>query len=959
MNATLDLHIKKDEGKGFLLEMFERDDANPLGKFRFDYDLSFLTEFEVSQLEAVRNNPDERMNRIKTFGRKLYQKIFTEDVEKVWNEYKDKSDFLTLCVRISRDAERLEILPWETLFDGEEFIASGVKTSLSRLPLDIKPKTNFPDLSLPVKMLSLLSSPVDLKDHERLLIEEEQKILLCATNASSGEGKLLVEFEDEAKALVIEDRLEEGFQILHYTGHGISAENGGGLVLEYDEGKKRPTTIADFLHTLEKGARDLRVIVLSGCFTAQTSNAPGFRDLARSLARKNIPAVIAMQFSILDESGILFAETFYTKLLEGRSPDMAMAAARRAILLSDNFHIKPDAFAPVLFLSCKEPLKTGPEEKKISTTPKKIDFSFFVPLPKLAYGFYGRRKEYRALRDNLVIKNTRAAIVHGIGGIGKIALITHTANRLKKSFRGIYAFDCRRAALAPETILLDLHRFLEKMNIPNLGVLLNQSFTPVELATYISQVLSEVPLLLIFDNFETHLTSKNGKHEIAEQNLKEFLNTLVQTTAENTRFIFTSRHLFEIGEKRCGAILTLPLNDLSKTEALGMMQNLSHIAKASFENKEKAIDTFGGHPYAMVVLDRHCAKKSLEEVLKDAKEVKAELREFIAIEMSYQKLEGRARTLLNRLSAFRKPVEIEALHWVMGETVEQNIEDSEIFSRLKFPEGINESEKRNLLKRLEEVLPEKRIARDIDKPLGELIEWGLIAPIEIDGEIGEYFVHCLVRDFCKEKIGEKIWRENLENAAKYYRKKAGIPFGDNKSVNIVFEEIEGFELLCESGDFEEAAKILFDNTPFLDRWGFGRWLESLYNRILNKVKRETVVIVIHNMGILKQGRGEYKEALGFYEKSLKILEELGDRAGIASSLGQMGQLFRQLKRFPESLDCTLNALQICKELQSPNVNIAINALNELREQWGTEKFDKSFKEKTGIEWESLSGFITP
>ncbi|MBN1902481.1 CHAT domain-containing protein, partial [Candidatus Sumerlaeota bacterium] len=394
MNTTLDIHIRKKGKKGFLLEFYERNNAQPLGECAFEYDLSFLTEFEVSQLD--RRNPEERLNRMKEFGGKLYQKIFTEDVEKIWRDYKEKSDFLTLCIRISRDAEKLEILPWETLFDGEEFISAGVKTSLTRLPLDIKPKTDFPEIPLPVKMLSILSSPIDLKDHERLLIEKEQEILLRATNASSGKGKLLVEFEDEAKVLVIEDRLEEGFSILHYTGHGISAEQGGGIFLEDDGGRKRPTSVADFLHTLEKGERNFRVIVLSGCFTAQTSNAPGFRDLARSLARKNIPVVIAMQFSILDESGILFAETFYTKLLEGRSPDMAMAAARRAILLSDDYRIKPDAFAPVLFLSCKEPLKTKPEGQNISTIPKKIDFSFYVPLPKLDYGFYGRRKEYRA-----------------------------------------------------------------------------------------------------------------------------------------------------------------------------------------------------------------------------------------------------------------------------------------------------------------------------------------------------------------------------------------------------------------------------------------------------------------------------------------------------------------------------------------------------------------------------------
>ena len=92
-----------------------------------------------------------------------------------------------------------------------------------------------------------------------------------------------------------------------------------------------------------------------------------------------------------------------------------------------------------------------------STVPPSIDFSFHLPLPQLSFGFYGRRKEYRALRDGLIYRQQRAVIIHGLGGIGKTALASHGVKRLKDHFRGTYAFT--GSILAPETIVLELHRF--------------------------------------------------------------------------------------------------------------------------------------------------------------------------------------------------------------------------------------------------------------------------------------------------------------------------------------------------------------------------------------------------------------------------------------------------------------------------------------------------------------------
>lgn len=50
-------------------------------------------------------------------------------------------------------------MPWETLFEGAEFIAAGAKTGMSRLPLDIAPQPSCAPITPRLKMLALLACP--------------------------------------------------------------------------------------------------------------------------------------------------------------------------------------------------------------------------------------------------------------------------------------------------------------------------------------------------------------------------------------------------------------------------------------------------------------------------------------------------------------------------------------------------------------------------------------------------------------------------------------------------------------------------------------------------------------------------------------------------------------------------------------------------------------------------------
>jgi len=926
VSALLEFHLQSDANDGFNVTVFDRNSSQPLAASRFEYRLDDLAQFEISRLDLNPRDPAGRLERLQAFGRKLYQKLFTVELEQIWRQHRDRGDFLTLCVRIHDDAKRLEAVPWEALHDGAEFIAAGAKTTITRLPLGIAPPADLPAIPLPIRMLALVSSPPDLPDGSRLNIEREQELLLEAINAPAGQGKLHVDFEDEAKLEILESSLEAGYHILHFTGHGIAPENGGGLLLEDDDGKQLPVGVNDFVSSLAKGFGTLRLAVISGCNTAQTLHTGGFRDLARALVAEKVPAVLAMQFSISDIGGLKLAEVLYPKLIAGQSLEAAVHAARRALWLTDDPVLQADALAMVLLTGNGNCLQAKAVEAPTVNFNPVIDTGFQLgTLPQLGFRFYGRRKEYRQLRDALLVNNHRAVIIHGIGGIGKTSLIAHAADRLYHPrrqdgprFKGVYSFDCAGATLAPERVLLELHRYFALQGAGALERFIGQPLEPEVLAQIVGQLLAQWPLLLIFDNFETQLARTEAGFRIADEGLRRFLAALVKATATNTKFVFTCRFLFELDE-RLGDVASLPLGDLSRPEAFSVMLKLPRLAKASYEEKVTIYDTFGGHPFALVALDKYCQTSSVDKALQNAKAVHTKLREHLALELSYGRLTEQARELLNRLAAFRVAVPMEAAEWVMGETVMLSLEVLQpMIAMLRqnenFPAELKGADDATLLQMLAAMLPTQRQAPDdLQQSARELIEWGLLTPVYESDELSRLDVHSLVRDFCREKQAD-TWRERLREAASFYTSPTERIPEAQKTPAMVWSEMEAFELLMEAEDYRDAAVLLSNSHELLDRWGFARYAESQYTRVLDRLERADAAGILHNFGITQQNRGNYEAALDYYQRSLKIEEEFGNMAGVASSLHQLGRVQQDRGNYDDALDYYQRSLKISEEI---------------------------------------------
>ena len=70
-------------------------------------------------------------------------------------------------------------LPWEFLHDGEDFLVTHTQTPISRLPLGML-RHEKPPLQRILRMLVVISNPLDLPEYMVLNTEKEQEVILAA-----------------------------------------------------------------------------------------------------------------------------------------------------------------------------------------------------------------------------------------------------------------------------------------------------------------------------------------------------------------------------------------------------------------------------------------------------------------------------------------------------------------------------------------------------------------------------------------------------------------------------------------------------------------------------------------------------------------------------------------------------------------------------------------------------------
>ncbi|XP_066014981.1 tetratricopeptide repeat protein 28-like [Pocillopora verrucosa] len=69
-----------------------------------------------------------------------------------------------------------------------------------------------------------------------------------------------------------------------------------------------------------------------------------------------------------------------------------------------------------------------------------------------------------------------------------------------------------------------------------------------------------------------------------------------------------------------------------------------------------------------------------------------------------------------------------------------------------------------------------------------------------------------------------------------------------------------------------------------------------------------------NLGCAYEGLGEFKTAIGYYQRYLEIAKEVGDKAGEGRSYGNLGNGYRYLRKFKTAIEYHQRHLEIVKEV---------------------------------------------
>jgi tetratricopeptide (TPR) repeat protein len=394
---------------------------------------------------------------------------------------------VALTLIFSEGCEEFVGYPWELLHNGEHFLlVSGIFTLTRALLLpDLSAQAELP-VYPPLRLLYIGASPIDLPPLEletsfeslrrglRPLIDERQLEVNRLEPPTYDELVRYLNAHGGAGALNDQDNTLPCYAV-HFDGHGAF-----GRLCQADDcdelndsdarvcrackrplGKAKAQTFLCFCNNEGRNhyisteslrelfvSTDVRLAVFSACDTAhyiedrqrQQRRAAVDASLAMALVRAQVPAVVAMPFSIQDDLSPTFMYHFYDAIAAGRTLEEALERARQAML-----PIKvPAWFVPVLYRHVVEG-QIGPVPLLANENdPQTLDH----PLAHMgATGlFVGRDREIEELSaflESAVQGDARKArpVTHHVAltgptGIGKSELAFEVARRNAGKFSG-------------------------------------------------------------------------------------------------------------------------------------------------------------------------------------------------------------------------------------------------------------------------------------------------------------------------------------------------------------------------------------------------------------------------------------------------------------------------------------------------------------------------------------------
>jgi tetratricopeptide (TPR) repeat protein len=902
----------------------------------------------LAQAAIAGRVPDDDLHL--AFGRRLFDAVFGGAVGELWRARlaEARRQPLRLVVRIDATSARpLLNLPWEYLHDGRDFLALSWRTPLSRLAWGLPVEALGP-LAEPLRLLVLIAAPLGLGQNEVLNTAREEDLILSVLAQARRAGQIEIEFAPSGSLEALEAALREfDPHVLHFVGHGVfdEARDRGLLLMETPDGRRREVPNAEFAGAVARQARSLRLVFLSACQSAVAPRAEGYADLGRLLLDAGIPAVVAMQFRVLNRSAMAFGGAFYKGVADGDPLDGALAEARNRLKRESPNTV--DFATPVLLLADPDCLRVDQSALRPARSQAPLDLTGVTS----AQNFVGRTAELRELRTALDPDGGRwrAAIIHGLGGMGKTVLAARLAERMAARFDGIKSIRVTPTTSAKD-ILDQVSGFLlvnnARLNSPLIVDFARTKDEPLPLeskAAALIEIMGALRLLLIFDNYEDVLPEGRPVSRAAVTTIDDRPSTMppssivdrpssaasaasaepatdvgvaLQAGADpdlaklialliaglkSSRLLFTSRVDFSLIERGrlAGAIGHIALDEMQFRDAVYLMETLPPLDSLPVVAlPETRPDRDADSPLSPADPDSLRPRTGAGPGMRAGR--------ALSMRDLYERLGGHPYTLaLFAEHALRSSAQavLDDLAGVQRELLDFTLLDR---AAAALPERAQILLRRAAI--YDEPAPlaglaflvgdERDCMPDVHDEAEALLRWGVIArpPGSAD-----YAVHALVRDWARATMTADERLALLRRAAQFWR-------ATGRESSSLVPELNARHYLFLAGDYEQADDIVNAVTELLLRWGQIELLLRLLNESVRTLNGPSRAVALGNRATVYQALGDYATARRDYEQVLAEFQALGNRRNVATALHQLGMLHQQQgeyeaarQRYQESL----------------------------------------------------------
>ena len=847
-------------------------------------------------------------------GQKLYNWLDGNErfLQQALDQY--RQDGLILAISA---AEQLAHLPWEVLHDGNGFLVQKLPGIIPvrwvagkerKLSIETKPENRA------LNVLFMATSPLgvkpilDFEGEEGRILEATKRQPLALTVEESG---CLEEL-----GYLVEDSGENYFDIFHLTGHATFAEGKPRFITETQTGEANYASGEDIARELQFQLP--RLIFLSGCRTGQGSvgkrrqegQGEAVPSMAESLLEAGTKVVLGWGQKVLDSNATEAAATLYQGLSAGKKLSVAMAETYQELIRNKarDWHLLRLYVRESLPGSLVTPLRQrrGQPRPQPSVTTRFLDPAGKIKVPTRE-SFVGRRRQLQnCLRALKSPSDKLGVLIHGMGGLGKSSLAARLCDRLTDF-----------------TSIISVGRWDEGSLVKGLGEKLgNQELREIlqgegeELKFRLQQVFKryeDSPFLLVLDDFEGNLDSRNGGY-ILESEVVKVLEALVWAIEESYaphRIIITSRYDFATQE--LSSFYKQPLEALQgadlrkKCNRLTAFEEESEVDKALQSQGKRLAD---GNPRLLEWLDKVLrnlekpkslskgteeeAKESVQEILSHLEKDPVELREKILAKSLLAQMNTAIKEMLAKGLVFELPVPREALTTVIVGTKDES--------------EISEQIERTIALGLLEVSPDQslRVPR--------------ILPVELPKEIealSKRGTEILYRLWWEEGEGttEEQALEIHRLAIKGKAETIAIDIADRVTSlwNSKSRYREIVKTCQETLEITQDYRILHNSARAEEKLGDVNQALKHYQQALKFCPSEdekNKAAIVHNLAGLYTQQGQVEEAIALYQQSLELEERIGDVRGKAATLHAMAGIYAQQGQVEEALALYQQSLEL-------------------------------------------------